>query len=532
MPVWQEIDDVLMNRVGKKEVYLPKHSDEPEDSYQLRKTLARFKAEIPRILTNTASKVFSIPPTRDEDTERDFANLIANADGTGVSLNRYMRDRLKDAMAYGASIILVEKPQTEVVKNEDGSKTDLNVSVEETSKGFVAEVESVELSKNQVNLVRYKIFQVINWSVDARGELNWIRIKDEKIRQDSPEDVARMETLYREFDRKSWRIFKVVEKDGESPEVKDKEDGNEIDFSELSDSELDAVEVGSGDHNLGMVPIAVLGPVRDGVEFSFESLIRDSYHADIERYQDWADIRYDTHLHAHPTQWFRSDRKKHEIGTMGPNSRVYWEGEEEAGYMEYPSGATEQLRENCREYSRIVNRAAGTSSAGEGESGVMNTSSGRARAMAFSVNDRPILADLANACQICETRIFEIATRWYLEGEAPPANVAEFASPPSYSTRFDLSGGDELIDQWQQIRLGVNSDTLDRELQNRIVDTILPDLSPELRALVGEEIKNNELLKEDPLLEPNDAFSAGSAIREVEADAEREVREAGREAGA
>lgn len=501
---WREIDDVVFDKVRHRpEDYLPRGDDEPEEGFELRKRLARFKAEVPGQMSKAVGAVFSTPPSRPDSVGSKFGDLIDNADGTGVDLNTFLEDSLFEALAFGASLILVDRPPTEIETMENGERRDTGAIREKTSKGF-AEVEEIhERDEGEITLTRFKLSQATNWSVDKRGELNWIRIVDEDVRQPTPDVDPETVKVFWEWDRAAWRRWKVVERD--------QGDGKE----KLLDAEIEA----AGTHNLGIVPIAVMGIRRNGTAFSFESPIRFAYHYDIEMFQDWADIRYDTYMHAHPTKYRRTQRNKSELGQIGPNSEILMEEGEDHGYLDYPTAATDQLRQNVEAELQGLKRASGIDPLGTSDSAAAMGASGRARVVSFTVGERRFLQRYSRACRNCETRIFEIAERWEeTTRENLTARDRLFEEAPAYSQRFDVSSPDELIGSWSETRTEINSETFDRETQKKIVDALLPDLSAETREEIMGQIEDNPLIGRStpPVDEPNDAGDAIDAIDELE----------------
>jgi hypothetical protein len=81
-----------------------------------------------------------------------------------------------------------------------------------------AEEDATGLSR--AYLVRYQAEDLINWSLDERGEYEWIVLRQSVVRQpsvDSPDMIK--ETHWRYFDRESYRTYKRVEQENQQAEI-------------------------------------------------------------------------------------------------------------------------------------------------------------------------------------------------------------------------------------------------------------------------------------------------------------------------
>jgi hypothetical protein len=92
--------------------------------------------------------------------------------------------------------------------------------------------------------------------------------------------------------------------------------------------------------------------------------------------------------------------------------------------------------------------------------------------------------------------MFEIAERWVSSKRGIPASVNLLDEKVTYPQVFTSAGTEGLIEQWLSTRGMINSDTYDKEMQAKIVDSALGDLSAEKKEQILAEIQENETIKD------------------------------------
>ncbi|HIB83111.1 MAG TPA: hypothetical protein EYO59_00510 [Chromatiaceae bacterium] len=75
-----------------------------------------------------------------------------------------------------------------------------------------------------------------------------------------------------------------------------------------------------------------------------------------------------------------------------------------------------------------------------------------------------------------------------------------------------------MIEQWLATREAINSDTYDKEMQKKIIDSALGDISRDIRDLIHKEVEENELKREaeEQDQQKNSFGEKGEASDEVE----------------
>lgn len=487
--MWAEIQDVVFDGVNDhKEKYIPKGRQEDPADYENRLGFARFKGEMKPLIGRLVGAIFKRPVTRPDALMSNFGDFVDDVDGSDTTLSRFMEDRCKEVLAFGAAPILVDRPETVEVEDENGNVS--TMVAEKTYRGFVEVEEFRVLGDQEFTLTPYFIHQLFDWSTDAQGEPHWIKLA-EVIRRATPFGGEMRVTVYRMFDRMSWRTFEVREQPNKN-----------------GDLEKAAYLVGQGDHHVGMVPIAIPYYEKSGT-MDFTSPFVNAYHFDIEEFRNDADLQWDTFIHAHPTlKDGRSSQKKDRI-TVGPGSSVEvdTQSDEDVAYLEFPATATEELRKNKEEAVSGRRRVAGIDTLSGSQDPQANAASGRSRVVSFSISEERVMSRGATGCEKGENRIFELVTRWNSDQEDAHHTESLNEHAVQYPKKFGLDDLSEGIGNWKEIRSDVNSERLDRELQKKIADQALGDVSAEVRKEVMDDIENN------PILKPS-AGPLGSALEE------------------
>jgi hypothetical protein len=180
--------------------YLLRRQKEPLDVYGERLHRVFYENYIGSIVDWYASTLFRREPSLSLDggleTGQAFLSQLADdCDMKGTRLANFFRRCLVEALVVGRSHILIDFPRA--------AKTPLNR----------AEEDSAGLSR--AFLVRYEAEELINWSVDERGEYEWIVLRHRMERQpkvDSPEVVK--ETYWYYYDKSEYKIYRRVEQTG------------------------------------------------------------------------------------------------------------------------------------------------------------------------------------------------------------------------------------------------------------------------------------------------------------------------------
>jgi hypothetical protein len=511
---WAEIEDVLFDHVKENpSKYIERGDEESILDYERRLRFARFKGELSPILHRIVGAVTARPPSRPKSIVSKWSGFIENVDGCSTHIDQFLEDRLFETLGFGASAILIDRPMV----NEDGFVTEI------TSKNFQPAIEVRPVEDDDLVAVPYRISQVVDWSLDRCGEFHWVRLYEQATESEDidadPEDVE----IYREFDRTSWRVFKVKKQVMSSKSFK-------------SAYKKDVELVGQGTHNLGMVPLVIISLQKEK-PMSFYSPMRYAYHHDIANFVADADLQYASWLHAHPTMVdFRSNDESTRL-TVGPGAVIRRNPEfnEDVKYLDFPKSNSDQLRMNKIESVDGLKRISGIDPLSGTKDPQSAQASGRSRAISFSISEERHLRRAAKSMAQAEQRLFEIAERWTTVDAVPPT-VRLMKDRITYPQVFTSAGTEGLIEQWLATRTAIASETYDKEMQTKIVDSALGDISAEKKEQIVEEIENSDVvgmpgfeMAPEAMEEPFDTADFDEATREQEASKEDMEEDAGEE---
>ncbi len=177
--------------------YLLRRQKEPLDVYSERLQRVFYENYIGSIVDWYSATLFRRGPALhfqgDNEAGQSFlAQLTEDCDLRGTNLTSFFRRCFSDTLVTGQSYVLIDFPRA--------------VSTPSNR----AEEDAIGLSR--AYLVRYSAEDLINWSMDQRGDFEWVVLKQSGERQlsvDSP-DIVR-ETYWYYFDRTEYRTFRRIE---------------------------------------------------------------------------------------------------------------------------------------------------------------------------------------------------------------------------------------------------------------------------------------------------------------------------------
>lgn len=183
--------------------YLLRRQKEPLDVYSERLHRVFYENYIGSIVDWYAATLFRREPTvhveQGLDSGRRFlVDFADDCDRRRTKLSTFFRQRLTDALIFGASHTLLDFPRA--------SKIPQN-RAEEDREGI-----------SRAFLVPFEPEDLINWSCDERGEYEWVVLRRKTRRQprvDSSETVE--ETFWYYYDKQFYRTYRRIE-GGDEPQ--------------------------------------------------------------------------------------------------------------------------------------------------------------------------------------------------------------------------------------------------------------------------------------------------------------------------
>ncbi|MCX6622014.1 MAG: hypothetical protein NTY38_13285, partial [Acidobacteria bacterium] len=189
--------------------YLIQRNKEPAGVYAERLSHVYYENYIGSIIDWYAATMFRREPLLQidgvgEPGRRFFAAFMDDCDLRGTALTDFFRRAFINALVCGSSYMLIDFPRSRWPAGTRAAEEELG-----TSRAY---------------LVEYAPEDLINWSQDEHGSLEWVVLRTRNFRQPSiDEGTATTETRWAYYDKESYRIYRRSEQAGEEgkPELID-----------------------------------------------------------------------------------------------------------------------------------------------------------------------------------------------------------------------------------------------------------------------------------------------------------------------
>jgi hypothetical protein len=181
--------------------YLVRRQREPGDVYAERLSRVFYENYIGSIVDWYAATLFRCEPVlifqgHNDASKRFFSALVENVDEKSTGLTDFCRRQFIESLITGASFVLVDFPRVAPVA---GSRADEDA-----------------LGASRAYLVDYAADDIINWSLDERGNYEWVVIRTRLLKKDRVEDAQwQMETRWSYYDKQTFRIYEQSREGGE-----------------------------------------------------------------------------------------------------------------------------------------------------------------------------------------------------------------------------------------------------------------------------------------------------------------------------
>ena len=182
--------------------YLVRRQKEPLEVYQERLIRVFYENYLGSIVDWYTATLVRREPVIDltganEQGKEFFAKLVDNCDLRGTTLTQFFKQQMTEALVCGKSYIVVDFPCTgdEALTRADEDAT----------------------GRSRAYLVGYNAEELINWSYDTQGELEWVVIRTSWLKQDSVKTLGwKKETRWIYYDRERFEIYE--RREGERPD--------------------------------------------------------------------------------------------------------------------------------------------------------------------------------------------------------------------------------------------------------------------------------------------------------------------------
>jgi hypothetical protein len=182
--------------------YLVRRHKEPLDVYYERLQRAFYENYLGSIIDWYAGTLFRREPILtfqgpNEAGRTFYSDFVEDCDHRGTCISDFYRKVLVEAMVCGTAYVLVDFPRAK--------EPALNRAQEDAA------------GNSRAYLIDCAASDVINWSHDSEGNLEWAVVRTSELRQQAPgESGWARETIWRYFDKEEFQIYRLREGTKES----------------------------------------------------------------------------------------------------------------------------------------------------------------------------------------------------------------------------------------------------------------------------------------------------------------------------
>lgn len=387
--------------------------------------------------------------TRSESAPAALGEFWKRATRSGLSMTEFARQISKYTSIGGRVGIVVDRP---------------------ASAASALSVADAKKAENQPYAYLVTQRQLLDYSFDANGKLNWVLILEAKRDDEDPlESSGEVKERWRLWTRTDWTLYE------ERTEGRKKK----------------IVQVDQGHHGLGEVPVVLADHVIGDEPYEAQSLIDDIAYLDraVANYLSNLDeiVQGQTFSQlAMPAQNLLPGEEAQQKLLEMSVKRVFLFDGENGGKPEYLSPDPKQAELILAVINKIIAEIyhtvglAGERTKQDNAVGIDN-SSGVAKAFDFErVN--ALLASKADALELVENRVARLVCLW--NGERYDEDLVSY--PDNFDTRdlydeFDIASRLVLVDAPASVR---------RQQMTALVDKLFPQLAKDIRDQFEKELKD------------------------------------------
>lgn len=415
--------------------YLLRRQKEPYEVYQERLARVFYENYLGSIIDWYAATVVRREPVLEftganEPAKGFFARFVDNCDLRGTALTQFYKQQLTEALVCGKSYLSVDFPRT--------------------NGPALSRAEEDASGRSRAYLVPYTADEVINWSYDAWGELEWVVIRTPLLRQDSVKSFGwKRETRWIYYDREKYEIYERLGTEGATIERTDQ-----------------------GQHGfagIGRVPVFELR-VSEGLWLTNKIALLQLEHFNKSNALGWA---LTMGLFAMPVIY--SDREFNQVTgesyylQLGADDRFGWT-EQAGNVFQIAAENLERLKDEIYRVSYMMQQAGDGSGAGQ---------SGLSRQWDFSVTQE-ILRGYGDVVKDAIRRVMNAIAA---------ARKDELGIDAMGLDEFDITDfSTELNNAKNLLNLGIQSPTLTKQVQKRVAMKYLSDARQQIKNRIAEEI--------------------------------------------
>jgi hypothetical protein len=415
--------------------YLMRRNREPASVYQERLDRVFYENYVGSIVDWYAATLMRREPAllfegAGEAAKAFYATLSADCDLKGTSLSEFFRRRFVEALVCGSSYMAIDFPRVDAPP--------LTRADEDAS------------GRSRAYLVDYSPEEVINWNYDESGSLEWVVIRTSCLQQSSATDTQwENETRWLYYDRENFQLYrKTAERNG----------------IELLDEGRHALAP------LRRVPLFQI-QVSDGLWLMNKAALLQLEHFNKSNALSWA---LTMGLFAMPVVY--SDREWSQVVgesyyiQLGSGDRFGWT-EPEGKVYQIAADNLVRLKDEIYRVCYLMNQA-GTAS---------DTRSGLSKQRDFSITNEVLKA----YGDVVKDGLRQVL--WAIAAARLDNLVIDVAGLDEFDIE-DLST--ELDDAKKLLELGIESETLRKQIFKKLALKYLCDARQEIKTRVAEEIED------------------------------------------
>ncbi len=415
---------------------IPRHKEGPQIYYE-RLSRVFYENYVGSIIDWYAATLFRREPLLTFEGAKGatnfFCEFVENCDRKGTRLTDFFRQRFIDALIAGRSHILIDFPRPRQQADTRGEEDALGLS--------------------RAYLVGYSADDLINWSFDEHGSYDWVVLRTSGIRKKNIADANWTKyTRWAYFDKRRYRIFEREEHSGSKGEV---------------------AQIAEGWHGLAKldrVPLVDLS-IGDGLWLMNRAALLQLEHFNKSNALGWA---LTMGLFASPVVY--SDKQFNQI--VGESYYIQLAPGDRFGWTE-PAGNVFQIAsDNLGRLQQEIYRVCYLSQAG-GELSGNGVQSGLSKQRDFAITQE-VLRAYGDSVKEAARR----ALRWIAEAREDAVQIGAAGLD-----EFDIGDfGTELGDAQQLLNLGIESQTMRKQIYKKLALQYLCDARQDIKDQIAREI--------------------------------------------
>jgi hypothetical protein len=415
--------------------YLLRRQKEPLEVYQERLARVFYENYLGSIVDwYTATLVRREPILEfagtNEPAKQFFARFVQNCDLRGTTLTQFFKQQITEALVCGKSYVVVDFPRTD---------SPALTRADEDASG-----------RSRAYLVAYNADELINWSYDEQGELEWVVVRTSLLKQDNVKTFGwKRETRWIYYDRERFEIYERRGADQKAIELID--------------------QGRHGFAGIGRVPVFELR-VSEGLWLTNKIALLQLEHFNKSNALGWA---LTMGLFAMPVIY--SEREFNQITgesyylQLGPDDKFGWT-EPTGNVFQIASENLGRLKDEIYRVSYLMQQAGDGSGAAQ---------SGLSQQWEFSVTQE-ILRSYGDTVKDSIRNVLSAIVA---------ARQDDLAIDAMGLDEFDITDfSTEANDAKSLLGLGIKSPTLTKQVQKRVAMKYLCDARQEIKNRISEEI--------------------------------------------